>query len=61
MGTLEEDLIECFRKRDIEVETLTVEDGASKYTIKVKRVCQHCKTEFVNRKLNVCSKCGRQC
>jgi len=35
--TLEEDLIGCFKKRSIEVEEIKVTDGASKYTIKVKR------------------------
>lgn len=35
--TLEEDLIQCFEKRGIEVECILVESGCTKYTIKVKR------------------------
>lgn len=35
--TLEEDLQNCFKVRDIEIESLTVSEGASVYTIKVKR------------------------
>ena len=35
--TLEQDLIQCFEKRSIKVETILVEEGCTKYTIKVKR------------------------
>ena len=35
--TLEEDLINCFKKRNIEVEEIKVINGATKYIIKVKR------------------------
>lgn len=36
-STLEQDLIKCFEKRGIEVELILVEEGCTKYTIKVKR------------------------
>lgn len=35
--TLEMDLLECFKKRNIEVEELRIIKGASVYIIKVKR------------------------
>lgn len=35
--TLEEDLIKCFKKRNIEVEQIKVTNGAAKYMIIVKR------------------------
>lgn len=35
--TLEQDLIQCFEKRNIQVEEIIVENGCTKYTIKVKR------------------------
>lgn len=38
MNTLEQDLMECFEKRNIEVIKLEVTDGATNYLIKVKRV-----------------------
>ena len=37
MNTLEQDLMECFEKRNIEVIKLEVTDGATNYNIKVKR------------------------
>jgi len=36
--TLEEELIECFTKRGIEVEKIEVTQGATLYLIKVKRI-----------------------
>lgn len=35
--TLEEDLIKCFKKRNIEVKDITVKDSATTYIIKVNR------------------------
>ena len=35
--TLEEDLMNCFRKRNIEIKKLTVDEGATKYIIEVIR------------------------
>jgi len=36
-ATLEEDLINCFKKRNIEVKKITVINGATKYIIEVER------------------------